>query len=358
VEQAYLAWAGTVLPKEAIIVKTDRGDPWQTQRMTQRPVAFNVLYGIPWFMHKTPYRVLDYQQDWQSVNFNPTSFRFDLPRNQEQVDAALHLTPEDLAVYQRDQMRGLLKIWRQRGRQLFVLNADARVLAETFLPLNAYPLRGDELALKFYAAFPGDPPRALYRLVEHNDPRLAAFGAGAEEAVIWTTAPCQASGPTTVWFTGAFGERAGIAKVLVNGAYAMSFRLGAAGDATWTENGYRLEYRQQRPWWTRTEGPKFSAGTFALTVPAHVVTPRRPLTIAISPLLVTGDAESWFGVINKTDTLATLIAQGQVSTDPSSDVQHLEGFDNLVGTSEVLRRVDATLSEPTEIWLARARSEP
>lgn len=362
-ERAYLAWAGTVLPEEAIIVKTDLWNPWQAQQLTQRPVLFNALNGIPWFMHKTPYSVRDYQQDWQSVNFNPTSFRFDIARDHGRMDAALHLSPEELELFQKERVRGLPSIWRRRHRQLFLLDVDAKVLAESFLPANAYALRGDELAVKFYRAFPQDPRRTLYRLVARDDAALGHFGRGTEQAVIWQTAPCPERRATTIWFEGAFGKQPGLARLLVNGRYAMAFQLGATGDRQWTENGYRLEYRQRRPWWDirPLTGTLYSVGTLTLTVPASIVTPGQPLTVSVSPLLVTGDPDSWFAVLNKKDTLQMLTQQGGGPPRPVG-AQQIEGFKMLVGSSEVLRSRDDGRSGrsavgTTDFWLARAQAE-
>ena len=362
-ERAYLAWVGTVLPEEAIIVKTDLGNPWDAQRFTQRPVLFNPLNGILWIIHKTPYWTRDYQRDWQSVNFNPTSFRFDIVRDHGRVDAAVHLSAEELELYHKEGVHGLIAIWRRRHRQLFLLDVDAKALAESYLPANAYALRGDELTVKFYQAFPQVPHRALYRLVARDDAELGHFGRGTEQAVIWQTAPCPERRPTTIWFEGAFGKQPGLARLLVNGRYAMAFHLGATGDRQWTENGYRLEYRQRRPWWDirPLTGTLYSVGILTLTVPASIITPGQPLTVSVSPLLVTGDPDSWFAVLNNKDTLQTLTQQDGAPPRPA-DAQQIEGFKTLVGSSEVLRSRDDGRSGrsavgTTDFWLARAEAQ-
>ncbi len=358
----YMAWVGTALPPNAVIVKTDRGNPWLAQHYTQRPVFFNVLYGIPWVIYKTPYTAQDYSRDWQSVSFNPTSFRFDLPRDHGPIDTAVYLPPEDLATFQRDGMHGFLSIWQQRGRELFVLDGDAAPFSE-YLLLNAYALRGTELTLKFYRAFPESPKRALYRLVTHDDPQLARFGQHAEQVVMWKTASCPQQKRTTFWFEAAFGKQPGVAKILINGRYAMSFPLGATGNRRWTENGYQLEFTLRRPWWDirPLSGTLYSVGTLALTVPARDITPGEPLTVSISPLLVTGDPESWFALLNKTGTLETLAQSGELPA-ASSDVQYVEGFSTLAASSEVLRsrddgRAGRSATGEVDFWLARAQPQ-
>lgn len=322
-DQAFLQWAGRVLPSEKVIlVKTVLGNPWETQRLTRHPVIFNVLNGIPWFIYKTPYTWRDYRRDYQPGKSNPTEFQYD-----RQPDPGIAQAAAEAA-----STRQLLAAWHAHGYQLFVLDLDARPLAETFLPLNAYPLRGDEWALKFFQAYPEDPRRAIYQLVPHDDPRLAHFGPGTEEAVVWETAP-MTNGQTTVSWTGAFGPEAGLAKLLVNGRYALSFALGPSGNRVWAEQGYRLEYIQRRPWWTSSPGPQYSVGTLALTVPAAMVTPGAPLRISMSPVIVTNTPESWCGLVNTPET----------------------GFAGLIGSSEVLRGVDDGPSGKVDIWVARNR---
>ena len=333
-ERSFLAWVGTVLPSNAIIIKTDVGDPWEVQRYTHRPVVFNILYGMPWVVYKTPYGWRDYRQDYEPINHHPTAFRFDRQRDHGMVDAAVSLEPSACEAFRREGVRQLLTLWRARGRELFVLDTDARLLAETFLPLNAYALRGDELSVKFFQAFPQNPRRSLYRLLRHDDPRWVQFGPGMEEAVVWETVPSPRRQVTTVRFVGAFGRHPGMAKILVNGTYAMSFSLGSDSDGTWTEHGYHLTYQRQHAWW-EMKGPQHSIGVFTLTVPVHVVTAGKPLTLSISPLLVSGDPECWFGLL---------------------DVPQGEGVATLIGASEVLRHMDDGQSGHMDIWIAR--SEP
>ncbi len=334
--RAFLTWSETVLPPEAVILKTHLGDPWEVQQYTQRPVVFNVLNGMPWVIYKTPYGWRDYRQDYESIDRHPTAFRFDRQRDHGTVDAAVYLEPAwREAVWKEEGIRQLLAVWRTRGRDLFVLDTDATPLAQTFLPLNGYPLRGDELGLKFFRAFPYNPHRTIYRLIPHDDPRFAQFGPGMEEAVVWQTAPSPWRQGTTVQFMGAFGRHPGMAKLLVNGTYALSFRLGSDSDGVWVENGYHFAYQRQRPWWEMKGHPQYSIGVFTLTVPAHAAIAGQPLTLSISPLLVSGDPECWFAVL---------------------DVHQREGFTTLVGASEVWRNMDDGQSGHADMWVAR--SEP
>lgn len=343
-ERAFLSWVGAVLPQEAIIIKTNVGDPWEAQRYTQRPVVFGLLYDKPWVIYKTPYSVHDYRRDYQHAR-HFFHFRFDIARGRDQIDAMAYLTLPEVEAIETKGPQALLSFWRQRGRQLFVLDTDATGLVGTYLPLNAYALRGDELTLKFYGAFPQDPTRAVYRLVEHADSRLAEFGPEHEEVVQWTTAPCGARQQTTVWFTGAFGSKPGVAKILVNGRYAMSFGLAPDGDSTWVEEGYRLEYHQWRPRWGVSTGPQYSMGLLTLTIPAEKTAPGQPITLSVSPLIMNGNPESWFGLVDQRDNVPA-----------SKDLpkgQQVEGLATLQATSDILRAMDDGRGHRRDIWVAR-----
>ncbi len=349
-ERAYLAWVGTVLPEDAVVIQTNQGNPWDVQRYTQRPVVFNILNGIPWFVYTTPYGVREYRRDWASINYNPTSFRLDIPRDHGRVDAALCLTPLEREISSNQGVRGLITIWRQRGRQLFVLDTDAEILVRNFLPSNAYVLRGDEVTLKLYQVCPYDRRRAVYRLLERDDPRLVDFGPRAEEVVSWQTAPCPRAQPTTVWFMGASGEHPGLARLMVNGIQAMTFPFGPAGSAQWSENGYRLEYQQLRPARLTHDDPTYSLGLFALTVPVEIVEAGHPLTLSVSPLLVTNDPQSWFGLV-ETSNVTPREFDGPLG-------QSIEGVGAVLRASWVFRDVPDPRGQSTTIWASRAQAGP
>lgn len=338
-ERAYLAWVGSVIPERAVILKTDHGDPWAVHRFTHRPVVFNTLNGIPWMVYETPYGPPHFRRDWQYAPQSLTKFRLDIPRQPGVVDTALWLTPEEIGLVNGQGIRGLVTIWRSRGLEIFVLDTDATELAERFLPLNAYGLRGDQLTFKFYRTCPTSPHRALYRLLDRDDPRLEPQGPGAEQSVTWMTAPCPTREVTTVWFPGAFGDHTGMAKLFVNGSYAMSFQMGPLGRATWTDGGYQLQCEMQRLWTTARTGRKYSVGLFALTVPAEVVTPGQPLMLSVSPLLVTNDPRSWFGILE-----APIEGPG------------LSGVDRVLSASNTLHHAVDARGRRRTIWMARSQA--
>lgn len=335
-EHAYLTWVGSVLPPEAVIIKVDLGNPWDAQRATQRPVVFNILNGLPWFVWTTPYGVHEYRRDYEQIHMNSAAFRYDVLRDHGPVDAAFRFTSVDQELFRRTgEFHQILSRWRDRGRQLFVLDTDAKALAYTFLPLNGYVLRGDELMVKFVQACRTMPHRALYRLLPHEDLWRVPWGPGAEETVLWLTAPYPTPTTSTVIFTGAFGGHSGLGKLLVNGRYALSFPVGPSGSFMRSENGYRLAYTQEYPYEHATGGRKFSMGTFALTVPSSVITSGQPLILGASPLMVTGDPESWFGVLDHGNS----------------------GFSIVEHAAHRLRITSPETREAATLWIARSQPE-
>ncbi len=154
-----------------------------------------------------------------------------------------------------------------------------------------------------------------------------APGQMEKNRVSWQTASVPAKKATTFSFIGASPvlpsefSRGPLAKLSVNGEYALTFRIGTANHAVWKEGDYELRYTSKR-----VECPYFNShrqlelngnsGIYRLTVPASAVEAGRPATIQVELLPFAAWPNGWFMVKNRTDTLQQSLAiqNGEIET--------------------------------------------
>lgn len=153
----------------------------------------------------------------------------------------------------------------------------------------------------------------------------AAWWAPAQmekNTLAWRTAIVPQKEPTTFSFVGASSptpaefSRGPLAKLTVNGRYALTFSIGMLRNYTWTENGYELKYISKR-----VEFPYFgtqrqfqldgNSGLYQLSVPAQTVEAGKPAIIEVELLPFKQWHNGWFMVkaykdVLKQQTIANL----------------------------------------------------
>jgi hypothetical protein len=168
-----------------------------------------------------------------------------------------------------------------------------------------------------------------------------AAGQMKNNILSWKTAPVPAKEPTTFVFIGATSVlpseilRGPVAKLSVNGKYALSFTLGVNKDYTWKEGDYELKYISKR-----VEYPYFgshrelelngNSGIFQLSVPASDVEPGKPVLLQVEIPPFDRWNNGWFMVKDRKDVLK-------------------QSMEILEGEIEALRRDMATINLQTHI---------
>jgi hypothetical protein len=137
-------------------------------------------------------------------------------------------------------------------------------------------------------------------------------------------------------------SRGPLAKLSVNGNYALTFTLGLNRNLTWKEGDYELQYISKR-----VEFPYFgthrltengNSGIFQLTAPASAVEAGKPVVLEVEILPFERWGNGWFMVKERRDVLK----QTMVS---------------LQGEVDALRRDMATINEQTQILATKVYSK-
>ena len=107
---------------------------------------------------------------------------------------------------------------------------------------------------------------------------------GSEEGeVTWTTAPVPKSRETAVLFVGATDYAPGRAELRLNGERVLPFDTGRRTDAVWREGKAELRFHFGGD--TRDETTPYGlSGVFLLRLPASMVKPGQPLSLAVKML--------------------------------------------------------------------------
>ena len=176
-----------------------------------------------------------------------------------------------------------------------------------------------------------------------------APGQMKENYVSWQTAAVPAKQPTTFSFVAATAvlplefSRGPMARLSINGRYALTFTLGCKRDFTWKEGDYELKYSAKR-----TEFPYFGShrqldlngdsGLYHFSVPTAAVEAGQPAALKVEIVPFAGWNGGWFMVKDRRDTLRRSLESQQ-------------------GEIEALRQDMVMLNEQTHMLATQAYRE-